>query len=204
MIKRTVMTAVLGLSAILVLAGPVGAVALLDWTVAFESKTVDGPRSAANVGGFDSWVIWTYRVTANTDTGSDPGEFSHLVIGLPDLSYVNDTMFISDGIEDSADTVPSGFYGIQFRSTASGPLRLRGMEWNNESDRVTEEDDFDFFFFSTPDVPIALVDVGLKRGGGRVYGLIEGPGSPIPEPSSMLLLGSGLAGFGFFRRRKHA
>ena len=30
------------------------------------------------------------------------------------------------------------------------------------------------------------------------------PNSPIPEPSTMLLLGSGLAGLGFFRRRKKA
>ena len=30
------------------------------------------------------------------------------------------------------------------------------------------------------------------------------PNSPIPEPSTMLLLGSGLAGLGFFRRRRKA
>jgi hypothetical protein len=67
-----------------------------------------------------------------------------------------------------------------------------------------------FLGVAVDDVASAFISATWSGGGGfrvtQSFGIDDfqaaTAGAPIPEPSTMLLLGSGLAGLGFFRRRR--
>ena len=69
--------------------------------------------------------------------------------------------------------------------------------------RNTNPEAFDFGNITVLGDPVTFDQGGNTGNPGSWTTQTPGP-PPIPEPSTMLLLGSGLAGLGFFRRRKKA
>ena len=85
--------------------------------------------------------------------------------------------------------------GETFSFTNWGPLEPFG-----NGDRIS------YFGFQSSTVQNVWNDIGADRTDPRGY-IIETSSllaAPIPEPSTMLLLGSGLAGLGWYRRRRKA
>jgi hypothetical protein len=163
-------------------------VATSDFRVTFlgtsPAPDLDGP------GGIAAWLEWCYRITALQDTSTSPGEFTHVSFGIPDAppfnqveSEIENSMVVSDNDAD---------YSAQFRSSASGPLAMRGAEWNNEGDHLVTENEAADFCFSTPAAPVGQIPIGMKVDGDRLFATIAGPGfGPRPAPT---LAPSGLAG----------
>ncbi len=189
------------------------------WDVSFVSRELDSMRAGDE--GFDHWAKWTYKVTALMDTGSAPGEFTHLGFGLTDDFFNLGGILGSVAIMDASDMDVTSSNIVTFETGGSAPLEGMGnrLQFNNLGDLVTEgpeegedEGDFNTFMFSTPFAEISDIALGIKRDDIREFATISGPGAltdpdldTIPVPSTVILMGLGLAGLAgaeVRRRRK--
>lgn len=164
-------------------------VATSDFRVAFLGTSpgtdLDGP------GGFGSWVEWCYRITALQTTTTSPGEFTHVSFGIPDIPPFNQVESLIEG--SMVVSVNDADYSAQFRSSASGPLAMRGAEWNNEGDHIVTQDEYADFCFTTPATGVGAIPIGMKVDGDRLFSTILGPAggtaaAPAMSTGALVLL----------------
>ncbi len=151
---------------------------VIDWSTGAASGSIATDAADTDFGsGSGSWVM---NITGGTTT--DSRTFNNGDSLLLALDYV-----LSNGSSSSTGTfyfADTTFAGAANSATAS-QIYLWGNNWFNEngsSDRT------------------AFVGAGGIALGIDLYG----EGTPVPEPSVLLLLGMGLTGLGFYRKRKAA
>lgn len=87
--------------------------------------------------------------------------------------------------------------GIQLAALAAGNYMLSLVSWDNYANGIALADGF--FYDGETGEPIAIWD--WDHGTGYYHMNVQGDVSSVPEPSTLLLLGSGLVGLGYVRRR---
>jgi len=111
-----------------------------------------------------------------------------------------------------------GFWIIGGFNPATDRIFIEAFDENNTSlgtvfapPSFVEDWGSNFFGFQDDNLtPISRIAIDNGPGGnpshpgvdGLMFELFPAPSNPIPEPSTMLLLGSGLVGLGYFRRRR--
>jgi hypothetical protein len=152
----------------------------------------------------------------NTGNGSNHPDFAFNLSGAPSPTVVW-TIVQSGQLLDAPPTATTwsfvgpgsysassfGNYGYAFNCTncssgASDPA-LPPLEFTIALSGITPAS-----FVANADGIYFIADVinGYSAGGPTGLVAADGPTTPVPEPASMVLLGSGLLGAGFFRRRQ--
>lgn len=156
---------------------------------------IAGIQSAAALGDASNTVL-TFNVGANATitsisynvnvTAFDPSYLSELALYFGDTDQ-STGVFFTPGFEDShpgtasyAESADLVALGLDFAVGADGILRLEFFEDFNDTS-------------VSPD--------GVWNFGTITFGVQAAPGTGVPEPASLALLGLGLAGIAAARRR---
>jgi hypothetical protein len=172
-----------------------------------SNSILDPVRSSANTLGFDNWYVWKYRVDV-IQGGSRHNALSNWSLELPNCYIISPNLF--NEIEASAGWGGGDKARIYVAEDVNPDPNsgLSGIKWEFKGgDELNQVGEYDYFWFSAPTDESIEKDWAVKAGGNIVRGDVEVPDCPecedpvIPEPVSLLLFGSGLAGFLFKRRR---
>ena len=142
-------------------------------------------------------------------TGSIPAVVKQLSIegaGVTSLSFVSSTAFgtVAFGAASAGGNLPGGNslsppFMEAFTINALSPAPpLNGIGFHNQDQNSPQEGKF-MLGGNLTGLRIGVHVIGYDFGGSEAFVT-----TPIPEPSTLLLLASGLAGLGFFMRRRKA
>lgn len=206
--------AIWGIAAILVLSMAAPAFACnYTFDVSLFKISSDPVRSANNTLGFDKWYVWTYQVDV-VSGGSTNRALSNWVLQLPNCYVESPYLFkeiAASAGQGGGDKIR--VYDFEAKDTEDPNLGFKGLKWEFVSgDQMDQPGEYDYFWFSAPTDESIDVDWGVKAGGKKVFGDVEGPACPdcedpdpgVPEPMSMILFGAGLAGMALRKRRVKA
>ena len=176
----------------------------------FESTalgSISGTNSLFTNAGISS-------ITA-TPQGSDTDEYNSRTNSSRALGGNNNGLFIADpGTSGAADTndwlieflSPQFRFGFGTHDQNTLPLvtlLLDGVQVGSLSNSPTDFDLFQLYFESTVAFDaITISQPGTASGFGFLLDNLTVEASSVPEPTSLVLLGLGLAGIGFSRNKK--
>ena len=182
----------------------------------FEDGLFNTPGAAASAGGVTSVV---FGPTIHDSVDADDGTIDGSGLG-------GDSFFSGSGGTGITFTFDAGVLGalptnvgivwtdgggtISFEAFDANGDSLGSLFGNHANGSFNGETDEDRFYGATNAGGISAIHIANDGGGIEVdhlqYGLFDaaddGGGDQIPEPATVMLLGLGLAGLGFARRRK--
>jgi len=186
--------------------------------LALAGQAEAGPLFSDNFADLSAWTIDGEASTVNHSTHPTPGNapVAFLRAGNGDWSAIMKTGIPTVGFQDivfsyyrHTELIGNFSSGDNFASR----WRVQGdSEWTL-LERLRTNDDWGFQSYALPDrAEDSLIDIRFfvrneAGAAGHAYidnAMVEGvrTGGVIPEPSTMLLLATGLLGAGLFRKRR--
>lgn len=175
------------------------------WTLTDLTTALDGESTVMNlsiassfVGNFGLYSVDDQSNPTSVDVEFDvfsyPGSIWQSVYFKQDAG--NTLVSLDDNWDGINDVIFSDVFGFYFRDTAVNP------DVTYYTDAQFNSDSADHIFIDFNGVSVATISLDINLDGSLDPKVLATDVAPVPEPATMLLFGTGLAGLAGYGRRK--